>query len=135
MDKVSRKLDNARQALARFQEVLARPVDDVVRDSAILRFTLATETAWKAARSVIDDQMGAEHLTSASPKAMVRESQIAGFLTEEQAEAAMRMMNDRNLTVHTYDEEKANELFSRLPAHAALIESWISAMQSAITRP
>ena len=47
----------------------------------------------------------------------------------------MRMMNDRNLTVHTYDEEKANELFSRLPAHAALIESWISAMQSAITRP
>lgn len=135
MDKVSRKLDVARQALARLQEVLARPVDDVVRDSAILRFTLATETVWKAARSVIADQMGAERLNSASPKAMVRESQIAGFLTEEQAEAAMGMMNDRNLTVHTYDEEKAEELFSRLPAHAALIESWISAMQSAITRP
>ncbi|SMF75771.1 nucleotidyltransferase substrate binding protein, HI0074 family [Azospirillum oryzae] len=135
MDKVSRKLDIASQALARLQEVLALPVDEVVRDSAILRFTLATETVWKAARSVIVDQMGAERLNSASPKAMVRESQIAGFLTEEQAEAAMRMMNDRNLTVHTYDEEKAEELFSRLPAHAALIESWISAMQSAITRP
>lgn len=135
MDKVSRKLEIARQALARLQEVLARPVDDVVRDSAILRFTLATETVWKAARSAIADQMGAERLNSASPKAMVRESQIAGFLTEEQAEAAMGMMNDRNLTVHTYDEEKAEELFSRLPAHAALIESWISAMQSAITRP
>ncbi len=135
MDKVSRKLEIARQALARLQKVLARPVDDVVRDSAILRFTLATETVWKAARSAIADQMGAERLNSASPKAMVRESQIAGFLTEEQAEAAMGMMNDRNLTVHTYDEEKAEELFSRLPAHAALIESWISAMQSAITRP
>lgn len=134
MDKVTRKLDNARQALARLQEVLARPVDDVIRDSAILRFTLATETVWKAARSVIADQMGAERLNSASPKAMVRESQIAGFLTEEQTEAAMAMMNDRNLTVHTYDEEKAEELFSRLPAHAVLIESWISAMQSAITR-
>ncbi|MCM8733631.1 nucleotidyltransferase substrate binding protein [Azospirillum sp. A1-3] len=135
MDKVSRKLDNARQALARLQEVLARPVDDVVRDSAILRFTLATETVWKAARSVIADQMGAERLNSASPKAMVRESQIAGFLTEDQTELALAMMNDWNLTVHTYDEEKAEELFSRLPAHAALIESWISAMQSAITRP
>lgn len=135
MDKVERKLDNARQALARLQEVLDRPVDDVVRDSAILRFTLATETVWKAARSVIADRMGAERLTSASPKAMVRESQIAGFLTEEQAEVAIEMMNDRNLTVHTYDEDKANELFSRLPSHAALIEAWISAMQSAITRP
>ncbi|AWU93566.1 nucleotidyltransferase substrate binding protein [Azospirillum ramasamyi] len=135
MDKVDRKLDTARQALGRLQDVLNRPVDDVVRDSAILRFTLATETVWKAARSVIADETGAERLTSASPKAMVRESQIAGFLTEEQAEAAMAMMNDRNLTVHTYDEEKANELFSRLPAHAALIEAWILAMRSAITRP
>ncbi|WP_434619531.1 nucleotidyltransferase substrate binding protein [Azospirillum sp. B2RO_4] len=135
MDKVNRKLDIARQALARLQEALALPVDEVVRDSAILRFTLATETVWKAARSVIADQMGAERLNSASPKAMVRESQIAGLLSEEQAEVAMRMMNDRNLTVHTYAEEKAEELFSRLPAHAALIESWISAMQNAITRP
>ena len=135
MDKVERKLDNARQALARLQEVLDRPVDDVVRDSAILRFTLATETVWKAARSMIADRMGPERLTSASPKAMVRESQVAGFLTEEQAEAAIEMMNDRNLTVHTYDEEKANELFSRLPSHTALIEAWILAMQSAITRP
>ena len=84
---------------------------------------------------MIADRMGPERLTSASPKAMVRESQVAGFLTEEQAEAAIEMMNDRNLTVHTYDEEKANELFSRLPSHTALIEAWILAMQSAITRP
>lgn len=135
METMNRKLDIAHQALARLREVLARPADDVVRDSAILRFTLATETVWKAARSVIADQMGAERLNSASPKAMVRESQIAGFLTEEQTELALAMMNDRNLTVHTYDEEKAEDLFSRLPAHAALIESWISAMRSAITRP
>lgn len=135
METMNRKLDIAHQALTRLREVLARPADDVVRDSAILPFTLATETVWKAARSVIADQMGAERLNSASPKAMVRESQIAGFLTEEQTELALAMMNDRNLTVHTYDEEKAEELFSRLPAHAALIESWISAMRGAITRP
>lgn len=135
MDDMRRKLDTAHQALTRLKEVLARPTDDIVRDSAILRFTLATETAWKAARSVIADQMGAERLNSASPKAMIRKSQIAGFPTEEQTELALAMMNDRNLTVHTYDQEKAEELFSRLPAHAALIESWISAMRSAITRP
>lgn len=134
MDPVERKLGNAEQALGRLQEVLARPKDDVVRDSAILRFTLAVETAWKAARAVIADQAGPERLTSASPKAVARESQIAGFLDESQAEAVIAMMNDRNLTVHTYDEEKANALFSRLPEHATLIERWLLALRAAMTR-
>jgi len=130
MDPVERKIENAEKALRRFQEVLAHPSDDVVRDSAILRFTLAVETAWKAARTVIAHDRGPERLTSASPKAIVRESQIAGLLTEEQAEAAIGMMNDRNLTVHTYDEETANELFSRLPDRAALIQAWVRAMRA-----
>lgn len=130
MDPLERKLNNARLALQRFQEILKRPADDIVRDSAILRFTLATETAWKAARAVIAERAGPERLTSASPKAVVRESQIAGLLTEAQAEAALGMMNDRNLTVHTYDEKKADELFSRLPDHAALIDAWLTAMRT-----
>jgi nucleotidyltransferase substrate binding protein (TIGR01987 family) len=132
MDPVERKLDNAEQALRRFQEILARPTDDVIRDSAILRFTLSVETAWKAARTVIVSRTGPEKLTSASPKPIVRESQIAGLLTEAQAEAALEMMNDRNLTTHTYDQEKANELFSRLPAHADLIEVWLKAMRASL---
>ena len=123
MDPVKRKIDNAEQALKRFQDILTLPPNDVVRDSAILRFTLSVETAWKAARAVIMQLEGPERLTLASPKPIVRESRIAGLLTEAQAEAALDMMNDRNLTVHTYEEEKANELFSRLPGHAALIES------------
>ncbi|WP_448187694.1 nucleotidyltransferase substrate binding protein [Azospirillum sp. sgz301742] len=133
MDPVERKLDNAEQALRRFQEVLARPADEMVRDSAILRFTLSVETAWKAARTVIVSRNGSEKLTSASPKPIVRESQIAGLLTEAEAEAALEMMDDRNLTIHTYDQEKANELFSRLPAHAKLIEAWLKAMRAVLS--
>ncbi|HYD68807.1 nucleotidyltransferase substrate binding protein [Azospirillum sp.] len=134
MDPVERKVDTAEQALRRFQEILGHPADDVVRDSAILRFTLSVETAWKAARAVIVHRSGPEKLTSASPKPIVRESQIAGFLTEAQAEAALKMMDDRNLTIHTYDEAKAEELFSRLPAHATLIDSWVRAMRAALAR-
>lgn len=133
MDPVERKLLNAEQALQRLREALARPLDDVVRDSAILRFTLSVETAWKAARTFILHVSGPEKLASASPKPIVRESQIAGLFTEAQAVAAIAMMDDRNLTVHTYDEEKANELFSRLPAHADLIEIWLKAMRAALS--
>lgn len=135
MDPVTRKLDNAEKALQRLQEMLDRPADDeVVRDSAILRFAVAIETAWKAARSVIDKRLGPERLTSAGPKPVVRESQIAGLLTETQAEAAIRMINDRNLTVHVYDEAVAEELFARLPAHAELIRAWVEAMRAAAAR-
>lgn len=134
MDPLERKLDNAGQALLRLKEVLDRPKDDVIRDSAILRFTLAVETAWKAARAVIADQAGPERLTSASPKAVARECQIAGVLDETQAEAVIAMMNDRNLTVHTYDADRADALFERLPGHARLIEHWLLALRAAMTR-
>jgi uncharacterized protein YutE (UPF0331/DUF86 family) len=40
-----------------------------------------------------------------------------GILNEEEAREAMTLVNDRNLTVHTYNEDLANEIFSRLPAH------------------
>ncbi|MBP2298483.1 nucleotidyltransferase substrate binding protein [Azospirillum picis] len=129
------QLENARQALARLQESLRLPVDDTVRDPAILSFTLAAEAAWKADRAMISHGLGVERPTSASPNSMVRESRIAGLLTGEQAEEAIAMLNSRNPTVHTYDEEKAEELFARLPSHARLIETWISALQGSITRP
>lgn len=134
MDPVIRKLDNAEKALQRFQEILEHPASEVIRDSAILRFAVAVETAWKAARAVIDARVGPERLTSAGPKPVVRESQIAGLLTETQAEAAIRMINDRNLTVHVYDEAVAIALFARLPAHAALIRAWVEAMRAAVAR-
>lgn len=134
MDPLERKLSNAEQALKRFQEILARPADEVIRDSAILRFALSVETAWKAARAFIVQVNSPEKLTSASPKPIVRESQIAGLLTEAEAVAALAMMDDRNLTIHTYDEEKASELYSRLPAHAELIDLWLKAMRAALLR-
>ena len=38
------------------------------------------------------------------------------------------MADDRNLTVHTYNEALANAIFARLPQHAAALEVWLKAM-------
>jgi len=40
----------------------------------------------------------------------------------------MDMIRDRNLTVHTYNQELADQIYSRLPAYATLIEQWLAAM-------
>lgn len=132
MDGVTERLDSAEQALERLREALSiTDPDDMVRDYAILRFTLAIETAWKAARAVLVAQGGGELFVSGQPKAMVRESVAAGWLTEAQGEAALRMVNDRNLTVHTYNQDRAQALFTRPPGHAELLGVWLVSLRAA----
>jgi hypothetical protein len=45
----------------------------------------------------------------------------------------MDMLRDRNLTVHTYNEELADQIYSRLPAYAAVMEQWLAAMSGKAT--
>jgi hypothetical protein len=42
---------------------------------------------------------------------------------------ALDMARDRSLTVHTYNEEWANQIYSHLAAHADLMEHWLAAMR------
>jgi hypothetical protein len=53
------------------------------------------------------------------------------LLTEEHARAVLGMARDRNLTAHTYNEELADQIYSRLPAHAALMDAWLAAVERA----
>ena len=42
------------------------------------------------------------------------------------------MTDDRNLTVHTYNEALAREVYIRLSAHAAILGTWLGAMNATI---
>ena len=53
------------------------------------------------------------------------------MLTEDQARSVLGMAKDRNLTVHTYNEDLADRIYSRLPEHARLMDAWLTAMVSA----
>lgn len=131
---VTAKLERAEQALTRLREILHREGPaDIIRDSAILRFTLSVETAWKAARALVIELRGVERLTSASPKAIARECLIAGWLTEAETEMVIDILNDRNITVHVYAETKADELFSRLPSHVTYLDLWLKALRAALS--
>ncbi|MEX2536006.1 MAG: HI0074 family nucleotidyltransferase substrate-binding subunit [Trueperaceae bacterium] len=117
----------ARKALATLQSLpLATSTDDVVRDAAIQRFEYTFEATWKAAQQFLRELEG---LAVASPKGSIRESFQNGLLTEEEARAAMGMADDRNLTVHTYNESLSQAIFSRLSTHAAIMGRWLQAME------
>ena len=128
MERLSERLAEAETALASFNELVHRTDRSVVeRDAAIMRFTYTFEAVWKTAQRYLYEHEG---LDVGSPKQAIRASRRIGLVTDEQAEAALRMADDRNLVVHVYREAVARDLDSRLPAHAATLAAWLTAMRT-----
>ena len=125
MERLTERLHVARRALETFREALREPKTPLNRDASIQRFEYTYEAVWKAAQLYL---RVSENLELASPTAVTRACFQAALLNEEQSRTAMRMVRDRNLTVHTYNEELADQIYSRLPAYATLMEHWLAAM-------
>jgi len=117
------RLKSFRDAVERLEEVLSLPKDSVVRDSSIKRFELCFELAWKVIQSFLRDR----GLDCRSPRDCFREAFSYGLLTEE--EDWVQMLQDRNLSVHTYNEELANQLYSRLPRYLPAFRQLLGEMQ------
>jgi nucleotidyltransferase substrate binding protein (TIGR01987 family) len=126
VERLTERFEVARKALARFREALVAPATELNRDASIQRFEYTHEAVWKAAQMYLRNR---ENLQLASPMAVIRACFQAGVLTEEQSRLAVEMARDRNLTVHTYNEELAARIYSHLPSYAKLMENWLDAME------
>ena len=128
MGRLEERLEVAGKALATFCELSLTDIEDtVVRDAAIQRFEYTFEATWKAAQLYLREREGLEQ---GSPKGVMRACLQVDLLTEEQVRLALEMADDRNLTVHTYNEELARKIFSRLAVYAALLQTWLSRMRN-----
>src|SRR5205085_7897308 len=113
LDRLNERLLVANDALVSFEEVVPRAaLSAVERDAAILRFQYSLEAVWKAAQHYLLEREGIE---SGSPKQTIRACLDARLLHAELASAALILVDDRNLTVHTYNETLALQLAGRLP--------------------
>ncbi|MGE4343888.1 MAG: HI0074 family nucleotidyltransferase substrate-binding subunit [Geoalkalibacter sp.] len=133
MDRLKERLNVAEKALRSLLDLpLAKNVDDIVRDAAIQRFEYSFEAVWKAAQLYLRETEGLEQ---GSPKGVVRASLQVGILTDGQARLALELVDDRNLTVHTYNEELAKRIFSHLQSYAELMTEWLRVMQAKSINP
>ena len=130
MDRLSQRLAISRQALGTMSEILAMNQSPVVRDAAIQRFEYTFESVWKAAQLFQKQREGVE---AGSPKGVIRACFQGGILEESQARTAMEMAEDRNLTVHTYNEQLAEAIYARLTGNAELMDRRLSAMERRMT--
>ncbi|HEV2300683.1 MAG TPA: nucleotidyltransferase substrate binding protein [Stellaceae bacterium] len=94
------RLAEAQAALATLGESVARAPNSLIeRDSAILRFIYTFEAVWKACQHLLDEREGIE---AASPNGAIRAARRLGWLSDADAEAAIKIGRDRNLAAHMY---------------------------------
>ena len=119
------RLRQLAQALKRLQEALALPEDSVVRDACIQRFEFTFETSWKA----IQADAVAEGAECASPRDCFRMAFRLGLMDVHETRW-LKMIEDRNRTSHTYDEEVAELIYRSLQAYAELFGVLLAALQA-----
>ena len=95
--------------------------------AAIQRFEYTVETTWKACQRYLEVIHG---LSAASPKGCVRLAREVGLLTDQEAVTAIEMIDDRNLSSHTYNEALAEKIYSKFPEYAKLLDRWIEKMRA-----
>ncbi|MFZ3237763.1 MAG: nucleotidyltransferase substrate binding protein [Stellaceae bacterium] len=124
---LERRLAEAAAALATLDEVVDQIERSLVeRDAAILRLIYTFEAVWKACQQLLAEHEGVE---VASPNATIRAARRPGWLSDEDAQAAISVGRDRNLAVHMYRGQIGTEIAQHLGAHADLLRRWLAVLQ------
>jgi len=121
------RLAEAEAALVTLDEAVGKkPRSLIERDSAILRLIYTFEATWKACQQLLAES---EDTEVASANTTIRAARRLGWLSDEEAGAAMKIGRDRNLAVHMYRGRIGAEIDERLAGHAALLGRWLEPLQ------
>jgi nucleotidyltransferase substrate binding protein (TIGR01987 family) len=97
------------RAVTRLDEALALSKDPIVRDSAIQRFEISFELCWKFLKAYLEKQHNA---VCTSPRTCFRSAFRDGVIDNDPFWIDPTVL--RNYTVHTYNEDLADYVYSRL---------------------
>ena len=114
-DKLRNLLRLLNTALSRLDLALAQPVNEFVRDSSIQRFEFTFELFWKSLKAYAEES----GLEAFSPRDSIRIAFQLGVIQDNPE--WFRMLEDRNLTSHTYNEATADSIYSHLPTYTQLV--------------
>jgi Nucleotidyltransferase substrate binding protein like len=121
------RVAEASAALATLEDAIGRSGRSLLeRDGMILRLIYTFEAVWKASQQLLSAREG---IAVASPNATIRAVRRLGWLSDEDALAALTIADDRNLAVHMYRGQIGEEIEERLAAHAAVLRRWLEALQ------
>ena len=102
---------NVRESASRLAEAVAQPESELIRDATIQRFEFTFEVVWKTLKLYLERQ-GYE---CGGPRPTLKKAFTENLIsTPEEADFWLRMIEDRNLTSHAYDQELAIRIYQNI---------------------
>ncbi len=119
MEILKLRIETAERVLKTLKAITEEPYSVIVRDAAIQRFEYTSEAFWKVVKGYLDTQEG---IICNSPKSCFKEAFKVGLLSEEETIKILEMVDNRNLTSHTYHEEVAEEIYRQVGSYWKLMD-------------
>ena len=115
--------DQFARALERLREASLGARTSLEQDGCIQRFEFTFELAWKAVAAALSE----EGVDAPSPRHALQEARRLGWIEDDPQ--YLTLIEDRNLTSHTYHEATAAAVLSRMPVHIKLFERLLAALE------
>jgi len=122
MKRWEERISDLENAISRLNEAIEDSRNysiESLKDAVIQRFEFSLELSWKAMKNYLNYQGILEAIT---PKQTIKEAFANGLI--KNGETWIDMLNDRNLTSHTYNQADADEIYK------AIVEEYYEEMLS-----
>lgn len=114
------RLSELKMAFARLKEAIPEVKNQLDKDGAIQRFEFVFELVWKTLKDYAEDK---GRLDAVSPRDSFRVAADLGLI--EDPVIWFDFLVSRNEAAHLYDEQKADEVFSKIPEFIVSVERLI----------
>ena len=106
------RVSDLNNAISRLEESIedSKKIElSTLKDGVIQRFEFTMELSWKALKNYLNSEGVEEAIT---PKSTVRAAFKVGII--KNIDIWIKMLDDRNLTSHTYNQLIADEIYERI---------------------
>jgi len=111
MKRLEQVKEDFEKALKALEESVVEAESDLEIDGLIQRFEFTYELLWKLLKLYLEQ----EGIIAKTPRECFKEAFRLGLLMNE--EQSLKMIDDRNMSVHLYDRVLSREVYQRIKLH------------------
>lgn len=128
-NRIEQSLQQAKKALQALGVMVYKPMDEDRGniDASIQRFEFTIELFWKLLKRILE----AKGVEVRYPKDVLQEAYAGGLIDDEKM--WLKMLRDRNLTSHTYDESLADEIYAHIKLYYPILEQALQKVEKILS--
>jgi nucleotidyltransferase substrate binding protein (TIGR01987 family) len=121
-----KKLIQFEKALNKLKDILNKEESEEIRDATIKRFEFTFELCWKSLQEFFKEK----GITCRSPKDRFKQAFSYGLIENE--DIWINIIQDINLTIYTYQEELAKEIYLKIKEYVYHFEKLLINMKKSL---